>query len=486
MNAQSTIVLFPAYIAILKKNFSGTKISIVCFQKGQVLIMEKEKQDLTKGPLGKQILLFSLPLILSNLLQVLFHMADVSIVGQFSGSIALGAVGSTATLVHLFTGALIGLSGGINVLIALHIGSKNKKSVRETSHSAIFFSFFVGILFLLFGSFFSEAILTAMNTKQELIADATLYLRIYFLGMPALAIFNCGNAIFSAGGDTKRPLRYLTISGLINIILNLFFVIVCNLSVAGVALASVISQYLSAILILIALCKSNEDYGLTFHDLHIRKEKLASIARIGIPAAMQNVIFQFANLFVQIGINSFDATIVAGNSAAANADALVYDVMAAFYTACGSFIGQNYGANNKKRILKSYFISLAYSFTAGLLLGVLLVIFGRSFLGLFTKDTAVIEAGMYRLTVMGLSYAISAFMDATIAASRGLGETLAPTLIVIMGSCVFRVIWIYTVFAYFHTVPSLYLLYCVSWSITAIAEIFYFTYLYRKNVKYAL
>lgn len=448
--------------------------------------MEKEKQDLTKGPLGKQILLFSLPLMLSNLLQVLFHMADIAIVGQFSGSIALGAVGSTATLVHLFTGALIGLSGGINVLVALHIGSKNKKSVRETSHSAIFFSLLVGILFLLIGTFFSEAILTVMNTKQELIADATLYLRIYFLGMPALAIYNCGNGIFSAAGDTKRPLRYLTISGIINVILNLFFVIVCNLSVAGVAIASVISQYLSAILILIALCKSKEDYRLTFYDLHIHKDKLISIMRIGVPAAMQNIIFQFANLFVQVGINSFDATIVAGNSAAANADALVYDVMAAFYTACGSFIGQNYGANNKKRIVKSYFISLAYSFTVGLLLGVLLVIFGHSFLGLFTKDFAVIEAGMYRLIIMGFSYAISAFMDATIAASRGLGETLVPTFIVIMGSCIFRVIWIYTVFAYFHTVPSLYLLYCISWLITAIAEIIYFIYLYRKNVKYAI
>ncbi len=448
--------------------------------------MEKEKQDLTQGPLAKQILLFSLPLMLSNLLQVLFNMADIAVVGQFAGSIALGAVGSTTTLVALFTGALIGLSGGINVLVALHIGSKNKKAVKETAHSAAFFSLLVGILFLLIGVFFSKAILTIMNTKQELITDATLYLRIYFLGMPALAIYNCGNAIFSATGDTKRPLQYLTLAGAINVILNLFFVIICRLSVAGVALASVISQYISAILILRALCHSKEDYSLTLKDLQIRKDKLASIIRIGVPAAMQNVIFQFANLFVQVGINSFDATIVAGNSAAANADALVYDVMAAFYTACGSFIGQNYGANNKKRIVKSYFISLAYSFTAGLVLGVLLVVFGHSFLGLFTKDAAVIEAGMYRLTVMGFSYAISAFMDASIAASRGLGETLIPTFIVIMGSCVFRVIWIYTVFAYFHTVPSLYLLYCISWTITAIAEIIYFVYLYHKNVKYAL
>lgn len=445
--------------------------------------MENEKQDLTRGPLGKQILLFSLPLILSNLLQVLFNMADIAVVGQFAGSIALGAVGSTTTLVTLFTGALIGLSGGINVLVALHIGSRNPKAVKETSHSAAFFSLLAGLLFLLIGILFSHSILTIMNTKPELIDDATLYLRIYFLGMPALAIYNWGNAVFSAAGDTKRPLRYLTIAGILNIILNLFFVIVCNLGVVGVALASVISQYLSAILILNALCQSKEAYGLDLKALQIKKDKLLAIARIGVPAAMQNIIFQFANLFVQVGINSFDAITVAGNSAAANADGLVYDVMAAFYTACGSFIGQNYGANNKKRILKSYFISLAYSFFAGLILGVSLVIFGHGFLSLFTKDTAVIEAGMYRLTVMGLSYAISAFMDCSIAASRGLGETIIPTLIVILGSCIFRVIWIYTVFAYFRTVPSLYLLYSISWTITAIAEIIYFAYLYRKSMQ---
>lgn len=445
--------------------------------------MGNEKQDLTRGSLGKQILLFSLPLILSNLLQVLFNMADIAVVGQFAGSIALGAVGSTTTLVTLFTGALIGLSGGINVLVALHIGSRNPKAVKETSHSAAFFSLLVGLLFLLIGILFSHSILSIMNTKQELIGDATLYLRIYFLGMPALAIYNCGNAVFSAAGDTKRPLRYLTIAGILNVILNLFFVIVCNLSVVGVALASVISQYLSAILILNALCQSKEVYGLDLKALQIKKDKLLAITRIGVPAAMQNIIFQFANLFVQVGVNSFDAITVAGNSAAANADGIVYDVMAAFYTACGSFIGQNYGANNKKRILKSYFISLAYSFFAGLILGVSLVIVGHGFLSLFTKDTAVIEAGMYRLTVMGLSYAISSFMDCSIAASRGLGETIIPTLIVILGSCIFRVIWIYTVFAYFRTVPSLYLLYSISWTITAIAEIIYFAYLYRKSMQ---
>lgn len=451
------------------------------FTEGITQTMSTNTLDLTKGPLAKQILLFSLPLMLSNLLQVLFNMADIAVVGHFAGSAALGAVGSTATLVTLFTSALIGLSGGINVLVALHIGSKNQKAVRETSHSAALFSLLVGLLFLLIGTVFSAPILSVMKTKPELIQDASLYLRIYFLGMPALAIYNWGNAVFSAAGDTKRPLCYLSIAGVMNIVLNLFFVIVLQLSVAGVAISSVISQYISAFLILRALCRNRDAYGLDLKNLQIKKDKMISIFQIGVPAAMQNVIFQFANLFVQIGVNSFDAITVAGNSAAANSDGLVFDIMAAFYTACGSFIGQNYGANNKKRIRHSYYISLAYSVAAGFIVGGLLVLFGHSFLGLFTNDPKVIDAGMYRLTVMGLSYGISGFMDCSIAASRGLGETVVPTFIVLMGSCVFRVIWIYTVFAYFHTIPSLYLLYCISWTITAIAETAYFIWLYKKR-----
>ena len=334
----------------------------------------------------------------------------------------------------------------------------------------------------LVGVGFARGILELLNTKPELIDGAVLYIRIYFLGMPALAIYNFGNAVFSAVGDTKRPLRYLSLAGAVNVVLNLFFVIVCHMDVAGVALASIISQYLSAVLILAALFRSQEMYALRLKLLKPNRDKVRDILGIGLPSGMQNAIFQIANLFIQVGVNSFSATMVAGNSAAANADALVYDVMAAFYTACSSFMGQNYGARKKGRILKSYFVSLAYAFGAGLVLGLLLVFFGRSFLGLFTNEAEVIEAGMKRLTIMGCSYAVSAFMDATIAASRALGKSLVPTIVVIMGSCVFRVIWVYTIFAYFKTIPSLYLLYVFSWSITAIAEMIYFARVYRERM----
>ena len=445
--------------------------------------MKQELRDLTRGPLGKQIFLFSFPLILSNLLQVLFNMADIAVVGRFAGPIALGAVGSTAILVSLFTGFLIGMSGGVNVLTALHFGARDKKALAETVHSAAILCALAGLTFLGFGVLFARNILALMNTKPELIDGAALYLRIYFLGMPALAVYNYGNAVFSAVGDTKRPLLYLSIAGALNVTLNLVFVIACGMDVAGVALASILSQYVSAALILLALLRrGGEDYGLRLRELRLSRSRSKAILRIGLPGGLQNAIFAIANLFIQVGVNSFDATMVAGNSAATNQDPIVYDVMAAFYTACGSFIGQNYGARRKDRIKKSFLISLAYSFGAGVLLGLGILAAGPRFLSLFTAEPAVVEAGMHRLRVMSLSYGISAFMDCTIAASRGLGKSLAPTVIVLLGSCAFRILWVYTVFAHFGTITSLYLLYAFSWAITAVAEIWYFLRVYRKEV----
>lgn len=443
--------------------------------------MKHDLHDLTQGSLAKKILWFSLPLIVSNLLQVLFNMTDIAVVGQFAGANALGSVGSTTTLFTMFTGFLIGMSGGINVLAALHYGSKDKEGLSQTIHSALIVSVITGIILMMLGIGLSEGILRILHTKEELLDGAVLYVRIYCLGMPAMAVYNFGNAVFSAVGDTKRPLYYLSLAGVLNLGLNLFMVIVCHLDVAGVAIASAVSQYLAAALILVTLFRSKEIYGLRFAKLKLNKNKAAAIVKIGLPAGIQNAIFQIANLFIQAGVNTFSATMVSGNAAAANADALVYDVMAAFYTACGSFMGQNYGAGDKKRALKSYFISLAYSFGIGLVMGLALVCFGTAFLGLFTSEAAVVEAGMYRLTIMGFSYCVSAFMDCTIAASRAMGKSLVPTIIVIMGSCVFRVIWVYTIFAYFGTISSLYLLYVFSWTITAVAEIIYFVGIYRKN-----
>lgn len=442
--------------------------------------MKKYEMDLCTGSLWKKIFMFSVPLMFTNILQVVFNMSDLAVVGNFVGPIALGAVGSTSILVTLFTGVLIGLAGGINAVTALFIGSGNKTELKQTVHTAALISLAVGVLITVLGIAFSRPILTLMHTKDELINDAVLYLRIYLLGMPALGLYNFGNAVLSASGDTKRPLYYLSFAGVLNVLLNLFFVIVCKMGVAGVAVASILSQYLSAVLILRVLFKSSAAFGLQLKELRITPDKAGRILKIGIPSAFQYALFAIANLFVQTGVNSFDHVMVEGNSAAANADPLVYDMMAAFYTACSSFIAQNYGAKKSDRILKSYLICLLYSFVVGLVLGVGLYLLRYPFLSLFTSDTTVVDAGIRRLSIMALSYPVSAFMDCTIAASRGLGKSIVPTIVVIMGSCVFRIVWIYTIFAHFRTIQSLYLLYVFSWMITAIAEIIYFVIVYRK------
>ena len=420
--------------------------------------------------------------MLSQLLQVLFNMADVAVVGKFSSAEALGAVGSTTILVTLFTGFIIGMGSAVNVRVARHLGAKDKAGTSASICTSFVLCLATGCIITVLCLVCARFMLELLGTKDDLIEGAVLYFRIYALGMPALGIFNFGNGVLSANGDTKRPLAYLMIAGILNVIFNLFFVIVCGMAEDGVALASIITQYVSAVLILRHMRRQDDDCTFRFQDLKngLDKSEEKCILGLGIPAGLQNAIFAIANLFIQGAVNSFDSVMVEGNSAAANADAVIYNVMAAFYTACSSFMGQNLGAAKRDRVLKSYFIGITYSFVAGAVLGGALYLFGREFLSLFANDEAVIEAGLQRTTIMCFSYAVSAFMDCSIAACRGIGKSLAPTIIVIVGSCVFRVVWIYTVFAYFQTIPSLYLLYIFSWIITAIAEIICFVVSYKK------
>ncbi len=436
--------------------------------------MKSHEMDMCTGSLWKKIMVFSVPLMFSNILQIVFNISDVAVVGKFAGSIALGAVGSTSILLTLSTGILLGISSGVSALTALYIGAKDKNSIKKTVHTSALLLAFSGIAIMLLGIVFAGLILTAMHTKDELIGGASLYLRIYLLGTPALAMFNFGNAVLSAAGDTKRPLYYLTFAGVVNVLLNLFFVLVCKMGVSGVAIASIISQYISAALVLRLLLCSEESFALRKENLHIDRLILRRVLRIGIPSALQYALFAVANLFVQTSVNYFDHVMVEGNSAAANADPLVYDMMAAFYTACTSFIAQNMGAKKRERIRKSYFICMVYSFGLGLFLGVGIYLLRYPFLSMFTSETAVVHAGIRRLSVMALSYCVSAFMDCTIAASRGLGRTIVPMFIVTAGSTVFRLLWIWTVFAHYRTIESLYLLYVFSWTITGIAEMIYF------------
>lgn len=434
------------------------------------------------GSLWKNMFLFSVPLMLSQLLQVLFNMADVAVVGKFSSAEALGSVGSTTILVSLFTGFLIGMGSAVNVRVAQHLGAQDKPRTRASIRTSFVICLSMGCIIMVLCLVSARFILEVLGTKEDLIDGAELYFRIYALGMPALGVFNFGNGVLSAKGDTKRPLAYLMVAGILNVVFNLFFVIICNMAEDGVALASIITQYVSAVLILVHMGKQQDDCSFRLQDLKkgIDKSEQKRILGLGIPAGFQHSIFAIANLFIQGAVNTFDSVMVEGNSAAANADAIIYNVMAAFYTACSTFMGQNLGAAKHDRVLKSYFIGIVYSFLASAVLGGALFLFGREFLSLFANDEAVIEAGLQRTGIMCFSYAFSAFMDCTIAACRGIGKSFAPTVIVIMGSCVFRVVWIYTVFAYFHTIPSLYLLYIFSWLITSVAEIICFAVNYRK------
>jgi len=442
--------------------------------------MKSYEMDMCTGSLWKKIMFFSVPLMFSNILQVVFNISDVAVVGKFAGPVALGAVGSTSILVTLSTGLLLGLASGVSALTALYIGAKDDAGVKATVHTAALVMAFFGMVIMVLGILFAGGILAVMNTKAELIQDAVRYLRIYLLGTPALAMFNLGNAVLSAAGDTRRPLYYLTFAGVVNVVLNLFFVIVCHMGVAGVAIASIISQYISALLVIRLLLRSQEAFALRIGCLKMDRDKMRRILRIGIPSAFQYALFAVANLFVQASVNSFDHVMVEGNSAAANSDPLVYDMMAAFYTACTSFIAQNLGAKNRERILKSFYICMFYSFMLGLILGVGIYVLRYPFLSMFTNERAVVDAGIKRISIMALSYCVSAFMDCTIAATRGLGKTIVPMLIVTAGSTVFRPMWIWTVFAHFRTIESLYLLYVFSWIVTAVLEIAYFVWAFKS------
>ena len=443
--------------------------------------MAHSSKDLTRGTLWKQILIFSFPLMLSNLLQVLFNMADVAVVGRFAGSAPLGSVGSTTNIVVMLTGFLVGMGGGVNALVARFFGAEDKEAVSETVHTAFIICLLTGIIVTVCGIAVSRPMLMLLNTKPELIEGALLYLRIYVLGSPALAMFNYGNAIFSAVGDTKKPLIYLFAAGIINVILNLFFVIVIDMDVEGVALASIISQYISALLVLRSLKKTKDIFALTLSKISLNKDKALNIISIGIPSGLQMAVFQTSNLFIQTSINSFSAITVAGNAAAANADSIIYNIIASFYTACSSFIGQNYGAGKKDRIRKTYRLCFGFSFFIGLGLGLTVLALGPQFISLFNNEPEVIAAGMKRLSVIMPAVAFSSLTDNAMSASRGLGKCTVPTIILLMGSCVFRIIWVVTVFAYFGTIESLYLLYFFSWTITGIFQIAYFRHIYKKQ-----
>lgn len=448
----------------------------------------KEKQearyeiDMCSGPVLRKMLAFAVPLICSSVLQLLFNAADIVVVGRFAGDNSLAAVGSNTSLINLLTNLFIGLSIGANVLTGICYGAKREKDLRETVHTSMLLSIFSGIFLAVGGFFLARRILVWMQAPAEVLDLATLYLRIYFLGMPATMIYNFGSAILRAVGDTKRPLFYLSGAGVINVILNLFFVIVLRMDVAGVAIATVISQCISAALIVVCLMKEESGIRLILSELHIYKDKLFRILRIGLPAGFQGIIFALANVMIQSSINLFGATVVAGNSAAANIEGFVYVSMNGFYQATISFTSQNMGAGKYDRIRRILFSGEICAIIAGLALGNACVFFGKPLLSVYSSSPEVMAAGMVRLQVICSSYALCGMMDVMVGALRGIGYSVMPMIVSLIGACGLRILWLATVFQMeaFHNVQTIYISYPISWIITFTAHVLCFIWVQKR------
>ncbi len=446
---------------------------------------QKYEIDMCNGSILGKMLLFTLPLMLSSILQLLFNAADIIVVGKFAGDNALAAVGSNTALINLLTNFFLGLSIGANVLVARYYASKKERDLSETVHTAMLLSIISGIILTFIGCIGAKQILIWMKTPREVLDLAVIYLRIYFLGMTATMIYNFGSAILRAIGDTKRPLYYLAGSGVINVILNLIFVIAFKMSVAGVAIATIISQTISAALIMRCLIKEPSGIRLKISELRIHSQKFFKILQIGLPASFQGILFSISNVIIQTSVNTFGPIVVAGNSAAANIEGFVYVAMNAFHQAAISFTSQNVGAAKYDRIRRILFSAEACVIVVGLILGNAAVIFGFPLLALYSSSSTVIEAGMVRLTVISRTYALCGMMDVIVGSLRGLGYSVMPMIVSLIGACGLRLIWIFTFFQTepFHTPISLYLTYPASWILTFIAHVICFIIVHKKYRK---
>lgn len=435
------------------------------------------------GPLLGKILLFTLPLMASSILQLLFNAADIIVVGRYAGSDALAAVGSTGALINLLTNMFIGFSVGANVLVARYYGADKPDEVSETVHTSVMLSIIGGVLLAVIGIIFASPLLELMGTPENVLPLAALYVRIYFAGMPVILLYNYGSAILRAIGDTKRPLYYLAIAGVLNIILNLILVIVFEMSVAGVALATIISQTLSAVLVIRCLMHIEGGCHLDLHQLKIHTNKLWKILQLGLPAGLQGSIFSLSNVLIQSSVNSFGAIAMAGNSAAANIEGFTYVAMNSFYQAAITFVSQNMGAMEFKRIRKIAWQCLACVTVTGALLGNFSFFFGHQLLGIYSDEAEVIRYGIYRLEVIGTTYFLCGIMDVCVGCLRGIGYSFLPMVVSLLGACGFRILWIFTVFKGHHDLHTLYISYPISWAITASVHMICFLILYRRMVK---
>ena len=429
--------------------------------------------DLTEGPLLSRIILFSLPLIATAILQLLFNTADIIVVGRWGGSTpeecetALAAVGSCGSLANLIVQLFMGLSVGAGVCVAHEIGAKRQDELESVVHTSVITALVSGVLVTVFGLIAARPLLILMKTDPAVLDEAVLYMRAYFCGMPASMVYNYCASMLRSSGDTMRPLRFLSVAGIVNVGLNLIMVLVFHMGAVGVGIATAASQWVSCVLVVRFMLRTDGPCHLEWSAMRVDRQKLKKILYIGLPAGIQGSLFALSNVLIQSSINSFGKVVVAGNTAASNLDAYIYATQNALYHAALTFVGQNVGARRYDRVRKSIVCCTAVVATVGVSVGVVTFTFGEPLLGIYAPhNPGVIEAGMVRLGILGLSYFLCGLMEVASGAMRGFGKSIAPMIVSLLGSCVFRIVWVYTVFAANPTLPVLYISYPLSWIVT--------------------
>jgi len=437
-------------------------------------LSKKYEMDMCNGPLLGKILLFSLPLIASGILQLLFNAADMVVAGRYAGSVALAAVGATSSLINLLINVFMGLSVGSNVAVAHYYGAKREDDLSKTVHTSISMSLISGIVLMIVGVLLASPLLKLMGTPEDVLPHSVDYMKIYFIGMPVMLLYNFGAAILRAIGDTKRPLYYLLLAGVINVILNMIFVIEFGMGVRGVAYATIISQTVSTILIMRCLMRLEGPCRFEFSKLCLDREKMGRIAKVGLPAGFQGAIFSISNVLIQSSVNSFGSIAVAGNTACLNLEGFVYNSMNSFHQTALSFTGQNMGARKFDRVKKILFYCEACVIVTGLGMGLTGLYFGRPLLGVYSDEAAVIEFGYRRMIIIFSTYFLCGTMDVLVGSLRGMGFSIMPMIVSLLGACGLRILWILTYFRFNHTPEVLYLSYPISWAITTLVHLMCF------------
>ena len=452
-----------------------------CYSK-DAYTMGKQKNgyqiDMCNGPLAGKLLVFAVPLMLSSLLQLLFNAADVVVVGRFAGKEALAAVGSTSSLINLLVNLFVGFSVGTNVVVARDLGAGRGNEVRRSVHTSITLALFSGVLLMAVGITLSRQMLVWMSSPADVIDLSALYLRIYFCGMPANMLYNFGAAILRAQGDTRRPLYFLTAAGIVNVVLNLTFVIGFGMSVDGVALATIISQYISAALVLLCLMRDKGFLHVDLRSLCFDLKVVKRILQVGLPAGFQGVVFSISNVVIQSSINSFGSTaIVAGSAAAANIEGFVYVGMNAFYQTAITFTSQNYGACKCERVDRIMALCLTFSASIGLIMGWGAYLLGHPLASIYAPgEEEVIAQAITRLQITCTTYFLCGLMDTQVGVLRGIGYSVLPMIASLVGACGLRLLWLFTAVPAYHTIEMVEASYPITWVVTSLSILIYYRF----------